>query len=160
MNVNAATRNHEAAHCALAIAAAGWVPLEVRADRPDLHIAGRCAANFRNHEPDRGWLIAVLGGPLSGGDVIEWPPSEQAATDDERIAAVLVEALRLKRHDYLDALATARDLLARDDVKAVVRLVAVALAHVPVLTERQLRELLGREWLKHFEIDPEGTTTP
>ncbi|HSD22971.1 MAG TPA: hypothetical protein VLB79_01455, partial [Solirubrobacterales bacterium] len=67
--MNAGTRTHEAAHAALAIAACGWVPLEVRADRPDLHIAGRCTANFRDDEPDFGWLVAVIGGPLVGGEV-------------------------------------------------------------------------------------------
>lgn len=155
--MNGATRTHEAVHTALALAAAAMVPEEVRADHPDVGIAGRCTANWRTHEPDTRWLVAVLGGPLSGGEVIEWPPSEDAATGDERVAAALVEGLGLERHDYLDALATAKHLLARDDVQAVVRLVAVALKSVPLLDERQLRELLGPECLAHFNIDPEGT---
>ena len=157
--MNEATRNHEAAHCALAVAAAGMVPEQVRADHPDFGIAGRCTANWRTHEPDTRWLIAVLGGPLSGGEVIEWPPSEDAATGDERVAAALVEGLGLERHHFLDALATARDLLARDEVKAMVTLVAVALSHVPVLNERQLRELLA-PYLVTFNVDTEGTPTP
>lgn len=154
------TTTHESAHAALAIAAAGMVPEQVRVDNPDLGIAGRCTANWRDHSPDANWLTAVLGGPLSEGVVLGWKPAKDAPTDDERIAATLVEHLGLERHEYLDALATAEYLLARDDVRAVVSLIARALARVPVLDERQLRELLG-PWLDHFKIEPrpEGALT-
>ena len=40
-----------------------------------------------------------------------------------------------------------------------VTLVAVALSHVPVLNERQLRELLAPD-LVTFNVDTEGTPTP
>ncbi len=155
------TTTHEAAHVAGMIAACGFVPLEVRADRPDVQVLGRTTANWQHASPDRNYLIAVLMGPASQGEVIGWRPSGDGygPGHDEYIAAVLVNFLDLAKHDYLDALATADYLLARDDVRAVIRLVAVALKQVPRLTERQLRELLGREWLEHFHIDQEGTTT-
>ena len=80
----------------------------------------------------------------------------QRQGDDERNAA-LVDPLGLERHDYLDALATAGWMPARDDVRAVVRLVAAALTRVPILDERELRLVLSREWLEHFNVEPEGT---
>lgn len=158
--MNAATQNHEAAHAALAIAAAGWVPVEVRVDGPDPYTAGRCVANWRDGEPDFGWLVAVLGGPLSQGHVIDWRPRDDADTADERVAAALVEGLGFERHRFLDALAVANHLLGQHEVREMVRLIALGLGVAPVLNERQLRELLGPECLAHFNIDPEGVTTP
>jgi hypothetical protein len=143
---------HEAAHTVGCIVACGMVPSRVRVDHPDVGIGGITTANWEEHSPDFNYLVATLMGPLSEGHRIEWKPSKDGRIreDDERIAARLVEHLGLERHHFFDALATADYLLARDDVRAMVRLIAVALDRVPVLNERQLRELLGPELLDPY----------
>ncbi len=140
--MNNSVCTHEAAHVTGAIAAAGWVPLEVRVDHPEDGVAGVMLSNFTEHGLDYGCLIVTLAGPASEGELIAWPPSRDSHKD-ERDAAILVEHLGLTESDYATALAVTERLLRAPEVKAATALVARALARVSVITERQLRELLG-----------------
>jgi hypothetical protein len=149
------TGNHEAAHAVGFIAATGRVPLEVRVDRPDLEIAGRCTIDLDNAELECGHLIGTLMGPLAEGEVIHWPPSKDA-TGDERAAALLVEHLELSKGQYRTALALADHLLTEHQTRRMHALIAQGLSRVPVLSAAQLRELLGPHILERFDI--EGAT--
>jgi hypothetical protein len=148
------TGNHESAHVVGFIAATGRVPLEVRVDRPDLNIAGRCTIDLDDAKLEYGHLIGTLMGPLAEGKVIRWPPSKDAV-GDERNAALLVEHLGLGEHEYRAALAFADHLLTEHQTRGMHALIAHALSRVPVLNAAQLRELLA-PYLEHFDI--EGVT--
>jgi hypothetical protein len=148
-----ATVLHEAGHC-IGFIWAGLVPREVRVDAPEEGLLGTTMAPpIDADDLDLGHLIAVVLGPMaSGSPPPRWKPRRDADDSDEVAAAALVEHLGLAENDYRAAIAIAGHLLDDPRFKTAHALLCAALARVPVLDARQLRELLGPR-LEDFELE-------
>ena len=100
-------------------------------------------------------------GPMAAGDQPPaWPPDRKAATRDERNLAILAEHLDLSESDYRAAIGIAATWLDWHEVKGACALLGLALSKVPVISGRQLEQLLGpRRWarLRDEEATPCST---
>jgi HK97 family phage prohead protease len=144
---------HEAGHV-VGLLWRGVVPGEVRVDRPLYEMAGITSAHRDAEDLTLADVVATAMGPLAEGKAPpRWKPQRGTPASDEDVMAALVEYLDLTETDYNAALAVAAHLLGDPQIKATHALICSALATVPVLNERQLRELLGPH-LDRFDIDP------
>ena len=138
---------HECGH-AIGLLLNGHGVAEVRVDHQLVDELGRVTVDFSHSQADYGVLIAGLMGPMNGGDLPPpWPPDPDSANRDERNAATLVRHLDLDRSDYKAACAFAEVWLDWREVKGACALLGQALSRVPVISGRQLEQLLGPDRL-------------
>ena len=151
---------HEAGH-AIGLLLNGHGVAEVRVDHQRLGELGRVEADFTHSGADYGCVVALLMGPMAAGDPPPaWPPDPGSTTQDERNLATLVEHLDLSEGDYRAAIAFAATWLDWHEVKGACALLGQALGRVPVISGRQLEELLGPDRLarpRHEEATPCST---
>ena len=151
---------HECGH-AIGLLLCGHGVAEVRVDHELVGELGRVEADFTDSGADYGCVIALVMGPMAAGDPpLAWPPDPDSAIRDERNLATLVEHLNLSEGDYRAAIAFAATWLDWHEVKGACALLGQALGRVPVISGRQLEELLGPERLarlRHEEAAPCST---
>ena len=100
-----------------------------------------------------GHLIATLMGPMAAAKSAPgWPPlPDLEGENDEHVAAIIVNHLRLTKPEYMAAVALAAHWLDDPLVKSAIAKVAHALGQTGSLTDAQLRDVLGPglvEWLE------------
>jgi hypothetical protein len=100
-----------------------------------------------------GHLVAVLMGPMAAGKPPPvWPPlPDMDGNNDEHVVLTLVSHLKLSKPDYMAAVALAAHWLADPLVKSAIAKVAHALGQTGLVTDAQVRDVLGRglvEWLE------------
>ena len=92
-------------------------------------------------------LVSVLMGPMAAGEPPpEWPPSPNLENDEvaDDVVVCRVVHLKLTKGDYRAALAIAAHWLDDPLVKSAIAQVAHALGHAGELTDREVRDVLGR----------------
>jgi hypothetical protein len=153
---------HEAGHTG-GMLYLGRPPLRVRADHPDLdyNLSGVTEPDLGDgitREMASDLLLAVLLGPIAEGEA-DWPPpwplevEADAPRSDASQLARLAKFMRLDGRQWLAYVAIAYHLADDPAFKALHALITEALHRAPVITGRQLVELIGPEWRERFEID-------
>jgi hypothetical protein len=133
---------HECGHV-VGLLLNGHAVSEVRVDHDYVGQLGRVVVDFTHSEPDLGYLVAVLMGPMAAGDPPpEWPRDPKAVGDEHNMA-VLVDYLAVDQDGYQTAIHYARGWLDWHEAKGAMALLGQALSRVPVISGDQLEELLG-----------------
>jgi hypothetical protein len=149
------TLAHEAGHVVGALLAGHHIEsVELGGTKNRRAVAGLTSLDLESGGFDfYGHLIATLMGPMAAATPAPgWPPlPDLEGENDEHVAAIIVNHLRLTKADYMAAVALASHWLADPLVKSAIAKVAHALGQTGFLTDAQVRDLLGRglvEWLE------------